>query len=88
MSSTGSSHFPYTSTFATPRNKYMTMILPFTISALLGLTIAACSPATDGNENSAAAIANQPSNTVDNPEEGVFAKIQTNKGLITIKLEC
>ena len=34
-----------------------------------------------------AATANQPSNTVENTEEGLFAKITTSKGLITIKLE-
>ncbi len=61
----------------------MTMLLPFTVSALLGLAISSCTPAADGTENTA----NQPSNTVENNEEGIYAKIQTTKGLITIKLE-
>ncbi|MBK6832288.1 MAG: peptidylprolyl isomerase [Flavobacteriales bacterium] len=59
------------------------MLLPFTVSALLGLAISSCTPAADGTENTA----NQPSNTVENNEEGIYAKIQTTKGLITIKLE-
>lgn len=61
----------------------MTMLLPFTISALLGLAISSCTPAADGTENTT----NQPSNTVESTEEGIYAKIQTNKGLITVKLE-
>ena len=59
------------------------MLLPFTVSALLGLAISSCTPAAEGTENTA----NQPSNTVENNEEGIYAKIQTTKGLITIKLE-
>lgn len=66
----------------------MTMLLPFTISALFGLAMSACTPGADGQERSMATTANQPeSNTVESTEEGVFAKIQTSKGLITIKLE-
>ncbi len=65
----------------------MTMILPFTVSALLGLSIAACSPS-NGTGNNVASNAEQPTeNPVENTEDGIYAKIQTNKGLITIKLE-
>ena len=65
----------------------MTMILPFTVSALLGLSIAACSP-NSGIGNNVASNAEQPTeNPVENTEDGIYAKIQTNKGLITIKLE-
>ena len=65
----------------------MTMLIPATFSALMGLAFTACAPASGGNESTVAATENQPNNTVENTEEGVFAKIQTNKGLIVVKLE-
>ncbi len=65
----------------------MTMLIPATFSALMGLAFTACTPANGGNENTVAATENQPNNTLENTEEGVFAKIQTNKGLIVVKLE-
>jgi peptidyl-prolyl cis-trans isomerase A (cyclophilin A) len=64
----------------------MTMLIPFSLSALLGLSLLACGTP-EGGSNTVAATANQPSNTVENTEEGLFAKITTSKGLITIKLE-
>ena len=65
----------------------MTMLIPATFSALMGLAFTACTPAADGNGNIVAATtSNQPSaNTVDNTEEeGIYAKIQTSKGTMVL----
>ncbi len=66
----------------------MTMLLPITFSALMGLAFTSCASSTDGSGVAASNTSNQPSTTtVENPEDGIFAKIQTTKGLIVIKLE-
>ncbi|MBK8497948.1 MAG: peptidylprolyl isomerase [Flavobacteriales bacterium] len=53
----------------------------------MGIAVTACTPAAESNGSIVAATENQPNaNTVDNTE-GLFARIQTNKGLIIIKLE-
>ena len=69
----------------------MTMLLSFTLPALLSLSLTACSSAPEGGENTAAAPAiteQQPAKKpVENSTDGIYAKIKTNKGLITLKLE-
>ncbi len=68
----------------------MTMLFPFTLSALFGLTLSACGPATDGGDQTMAATTTETQPTqkpVDSATDGIFAKIKTNKGLITVKLE-
>ena len=64
-------------------------MFPFTISAVLGLALAACSTG-GGEDKGIVAASNNEQNTekpVSNTNEGIFAKIKTNKGMITIKLE-
>jgi peptidyl-prolyl cis-trans isomerase A (cyclophilin A) len=67
----------------------MTMLFPITITALLGLSLSACG--TEQNEAGGMAdpTTEQPTTTetVENTEDGIYAKIKTSKGLITIKLE-
>lgn len=67
------------------------MLLSFTLPALLSLSLAACSSAPEGGETTAMAPSiteTQPiQKPVENSTDGIFAKIKTNKGLITIKLE-
>jgi peptidyl-prolyl cis-trans isomerase A (cyclophilin A) len=68
----------------------MTMILPFTFSALLGIALAACNtaPQERGGNIVAATTETQPQgNTVNNENEGIFANIKTARGTIRIKLE-
>jgi len=69
--------------------KHLNMLLPFSLSTLLGITLAACS--TSAPESNMAATPNpdnqpQPT-TVETSTEGLFAKIKTNKGTITVQLE-
>jgi cyclophilin family peptidyl-prolyl cis-trans isomerase len=61
------------------------MFLPLTLTALFGLSLSSCGNAADGNAGTANATNNP--ETVDKLEDGLYAQIQTNKGLITIKLE-
>lgn len=61
------------------------MLLPASFTALMGLAIAACTPTSNGNI--VAATDNQTNPTTVDNTEGLFAKMQTNKGLITIRLE-
>ena len=69
----------------------MTIMFPFTIPLVLGLSLSACT--TSAPENTGGIVAatrstnEQPSSNVENSKEGVFAKIKTNKGTITVKLE-
>jgi peptidylprolyl isomerase len=67
----------------------MTMLFPFTLSTVIGLALAACS--TNGGEQTGIVAANineqNTQNKVTNTNEGIFAKIKTNKGMITVKLE-
>ncbi len=66
----------------------MTMPMTTMLAALLGLMFSAC-----GGEQPAGAVATtagneqQPQPTAVNNAEGLFAKIKTNKGTITIRLE-
>jgi peptidylprolyl isomerase len=67
----------------------MNMLIPFSLSALLGVVLSACGPTPAATE-AATATANeqQPAKkTVDTKEEGLYANIKTNKGTIVIKLE-
>jgi len=67
----------------------MNMLIPFSLSALLGVVLSACGP-TPAATVAATATANeqQPAKkTVDTKEEGLYANIKTNKGTIVIKLE-
>ena len=67
----------------------MTMLFSLSISAMLGLSLAACNSAPEGG------TAMAPTNTersttqkpVENTTDGIYANIQTNKGTIRIKLE-
>jgi peptidyl-prolyl cis-trans isomerase A (cyclophilin A) len=68
----------------------MTMFFPITISAFFGLALSSCGTQQSGSETVASGTfteQQQTSNTVENSEEGIYAAIKTNKGLITIKLE-
>ncbi len=69
----------------------MTIMLPFTVSVLLGLSLSACTPSAPDNAEGIVAAVNptidQPASNVENNNEGVFAKIKTNKGTITVRLE-
>jgi peptidylprolyl isomerase len=67
----------------------MNMLIPFSLSALLGVVLSACGPTPAATE-AATATANeqQPAKkNVDTKEEGLYANIKTNKGTIVIKLE-
>ncbi len=69
----------------------MTMILPFTFSALMGLMLASCGTGTD-DRGSGIVAANSGTRTTANivsneNEDGIYAKIKTSRGTITIKLE-
>ncbi len=69
----------------------MTMLFSFTLPALLSLSLAACTSAPE--ENGIVAKSTEPTEQptaqkpVENNSDGIYAKIKTNKGLITIKLE-
>ena len=66
------------------------MLFPFTLSALFGLTLSACGPSTDGGASIVAANSTETQplqKPVESTTDGIFAKIKTNKGTITIKLE-
>lgn len=67
------------------------MLFSITLPALLSLSLAACSSAPEGGETMAkapVATENQPTQKpVENSTDGLFAKIKTNKGTITLKLE-
>ena len=68
----------------------MTMFFSFTLSAVLGLTLSACGPSTEGGNGIVAATSpeTQPiQKPVESTTDGLFAHIKTNKGTITIKLE-
>lgn len=65
----------------------MTMLSTITITTLFGLSMSACGTADDGGTAVAEARIEQPTTTTVDNNEGVYAKIKTNKGLITIKLE-
>jgi peptidylprolyl isomerase len=70
----------------------MTMPITTTIAAFMGLVFTACGPgggdqAPGTMEQTAVAEQQSPTNTVENNEEGLFAKIKTTKGTITIRLE-
>ena len=66
----------------------MTMLSTFALSTLLGLSLTACSDAPEQTNTIAATITEQqPTKTVENSTDGIFAKIKTNKGMITVKLE-
>jgi peptidyl-prolyl cis-trans isomerase A (cyclophilin A) len=70
----------------------MTMPIATTLTAFMGLMLSACgSGATDqatGTMDQATSTEQQPQQkAVENTTEGVFAKIKTNKGTITIRLE-
>ena len=67
----------------------MTMFFPTTFSVLMGLLFSGCS----GSGNEGGIVAENANNetinamTEPNTNEGIFANIKTNKGLIVIKLE-
>lgn len=67
------------------------MLFSFTLPALLSLSLAACTSAPE--ENGIVAKSTEPTEQptaqkpVENNSDGIYAKIKTNKGLITIKLE-
>src|SRR5688500_8123238 len=65
-------------------------MITFTFSALMGLLLASCSTGT-GEKTDNIAAANTEERTMEqktaNPGDGIYAKIKTNKGMITIKLE-
>jgi peptidyl-prolyl cis-trans isomerase A (cyclophilin A) len=63
----------------------MTMMIPYTLSLLLGLTLSGCQSGADGTSGDA--ITDLKKSKVSNAKDGIYAKIKTNKGLITIKLE-
>ncbi len=67
----------------------MNMLIPFSLSALMGLVLSACGPtATDNLAANATDNEQQPAKkTVETKEEGLYANIKTNKGTIVIKLE-
>jgi peptidyl-prolyl cis-trans isomerase A (cyclophilin A) len=69
----------------------MTTMFPFTIPVILGLSLAACTASAPGNAEGTVAASptnsEQPTSTVDNKNEGIFAKIKTSKGTITLQLE-
>jgi peptidyl-prolyl cis-trans isomerase A (cyclophilin A) len=68
----------------------MTMILPFTFSALMGVALASCGTTTGERDGGvvAATPENQTTETnVNDTEEGVYANIKTNRGTIKVKLE-
>ena len=67
-----------------------TMLSTFTLSALAGIMLSACGNTTPQQENSVVAAntaEETTANTVTEENEGLYAKIKTNKGTITIKLE-
>jgi peptidylprolyl isomerase len=61
----------------------MNMPLTLCTSALLSLSLMACGAPGDGNADAD----QQPKKPVENLTDGLYAKIKTNKGLITLKLE-
>lgn len=66
------------------------MLFPFTISALFGLALSACAPSTDGGKTTGSSFSEtQPTQkpVTTATADGIYAKIKTNKGTITIKLE-
>lgn len=68
----------------------MTMLFSFAIPALLSLSLTACSSAPEGDGGMAATpVTDQKPATkpVQNSTDGIYAKIKTNKGMITLKLE-
>ena len=66
----------------------MTMLLPLTLSALMGFSLSACTTNGDGAADGIASNEQQPSKkTVENNTDGIYAKIKTNRGMITVKLE-
>ena len=72
------------------KNNIMTMLFSFTLPALLSLSLTACSSAPKGDGGMAATpVTDQKPATkpVENTTDGIYAKIKTNKGMITVKLE-
>ena len=67
----------------------MTMFSTFALTTLIGLSLTACTPGAPKEGNSVVATTNaQPEpTTVENTTDGIYAKIKTNKGMITLKLE-
>ena len=66
----------------------MTMLLPLTLSALMGFSLSACTTNGDGAADGIASNEQQPSKKpVENNTDGMYAKIKTNRGMITVKLE-
>jgi peptidylprolyl isomerase len=70
----------------------MTMLLSFTFPALISLALTACTSAPENDATGAAGtrtMEQQPEQTkpVETTTDGIYAKIKTNKGMITIKLE-
>lgn len=65
------------------------MLSTFALSTILGLSLSACGNAAPEQANTIAATITeqQPKKTVENTTDGIFAKIKTNKGMITVKLE-
>lgn len=65
------------------------MLSTFAFSTLLGLSLSACGTSAPEQSNIVATTITdqQPTKTVENSTDGIFAKIKTNKGMITVKLE-
>jgi peptidyl-prolyl cis-trans isomerase A (cyclophilin A) len=68
----------------------MTMILPITFSALMGVALASCGTAVEDRGNGVLATSTEDQNratNVNTTEEGVYARIKTNRGTIVVRLE-
>jgi len=69
----------------------MTMFTTIALPALIGLSLSACGTSTpegaEGTVAQAPAAGQQPEKAVENENEGLFAKVETTKGTITLKLE-
>lgn len=73
-----------------PVNNTMTMFSTFAITTLIGLSLTACTAGSPEGQNTvvAASTEQQPEKkTVENSTDGIYAKIKTTKGMITVKLE-
>jgi peptidyl-prolyl cis-trans isomerase A (cyclophilin A) len=65
----------------------MTMLSTIAIPALIGFTLSACGTSDGGGAVVAQAPAEQETNKTVEKNEGVFARIKTNKGTIVVQLE-
>jgi len=66
----------------------MTMLLPITLSALMGFSLSACTNNGDAATGGIVTNEQQPTKKpVENNTDGIYAKIKTNRGMITVKLE-